>query len=458
MESARAEAAAIGRAGRLAAGLARRLLGARGAPGRLGPRSWPATGGTAWERLVSAQRGPGHALARAPQHWTGLRLSWQDWMVLGRIRPAGPLPRTQGKWEGDGRGRPRDWSPAGTAAGGRSESRGVPLSQDAGPALTSIAGVRPAGDLSQRDGGTSRRAASEHTARPGGSRTGVPAAPQGALPAPQPPRQAPAPERLAWLEPGAHPVPERPRSAGLPPGPPHSGGPRPARAPDTLDTPAFRGPDLGMNLWGRLPLPTRILGQGFEWLHAASWVARVHDDARADRIARAHGAEAVTLGQEIFFRSGRLDPGSPRGLSLLAHELTHVWQQARPGGIRDAAEARRHEATLEHDAARTERAVARAAASADGTVPGSRTDPRGAPAPPALVLPAPAPARAEAAPRGAPAPAHAAPVLRAAEGRPGQAGGEEAGGPEVAEITAAVYRRLLHRMRIDQERLGVGRG
>jgi hypothetical protein len=200
-----------------------------------------------------------------------------------------------------------------------------------------------------------------------------------------------------------------------------------------------------------------MLGHGFEWLQAASRMARVLDDAGADRVARSHGAEAVTLGHEIFFRSGRLDPGSPRGLALLAHELTHVWQQARPGGIRDAAEAHRHEAALEHEATRIERAVAAATGSADGTLAAARTGQRGTPAPLAPVLTLAGAAPVERAPRGAPIRTQGPPVLRAAEGRPVEAGSTEAGGPDVEELTAEVYRRLLRRMRIDQERLGLRR-
>src|SRR5262249_2914446 len=39
-------------------------------------------------------------------------------------------------------------------------------------------------------------------------------------------------------------------------------------------------------------------------------------------------AEAFTTGTDVFFRSGRYDPDSAGGRELLAHELTHVAQQA----------------------------------------------------------------------------------------------------------------------------------
>jgi hypothetical protein len=71
---------------------------------------------------------------------------------------------------------------------------------------------------------------------------------------------------------------------------------------------------------------------------------RIHDDARADESARARGADAYTEGSDVFFRSGAFAPRSPSGRRLLAHELTHVAQQATAGP--PAAEAQ-----LEREAA-----------------------------------------------------------------------------------------------------------
>lgn len=58
---------------------------------------------------------------------------------------------------------------------------------------------------------------------------------------------------------------------------------------------------------------------------------RVHTDAQAQAINRALGAQAATLGNDIFFNVGAYDPGTAGGQHLLAHELTHVVQQ---GGSR----------------------------------------------------------------------------------------------------------------------------
>jgi Domain of unknown function (DUF4157) len=58
---------------------------------------------------------------------------------------------------------------------------------------------------------------------------------------------------------------------------------------------------------------------------------RVHTDARAAESARAVQAKAYTVGRNIVFAAGQYSPGSSAGRSLLAHELTHVTQQAGRG-------------------------------------------------------------------------------------------------------------------------------
>lgn len=58
---------------------------------------------------------------------------------------------------------------------------------------------------------------------------------------------------------------------------------------------------------------------------------RVHADAGAARSAGELRARAYTFGQDIVFGSGRYQPGSTVGRSLIAHELAHVVQQGRAG-------------------------------------------------------------------------------------------------------------------------------
>jgi hypothetical protein len=55
---------------------------------------------------------------------------------------------------------------------------------------------------------------------------------------------------------------------------------------------------------------------------------RVHSDGNAHNLNQAIGARAFTTGQDIFFRQGEYQPSSGAGQELLAHELTHVVQQA----------------------------------------------------------------------------------------------------------------------------------
>lgn len=55
---------------------------------------------------------------------------------------------------------------------------------------------------------------------------------------------------------------------------------------------------------------------------------RIHDDSEAQRAVSSVGARAFTLGQHIHFGAGQYVPGARSGMSLLAHELTHVVQEA----------------------------------------------------------------------------------------------------------------------------------
>jgi hypothetical protein len=56
---------------------------------------------------------------------------------------------------------------------------------------------------------------------------------------------------------------------------------------------------------------------------------RVHTDDRAAESARAVSANAYTAGTHVAFATGRYSPSTAPGRQLLAHELTHVVQQAR---------------------------------------------------------------------------------------------------------------------------------
>jgi len=55
---------------------------------------------------------------------------------------------------------------------------------------------------------------------------------------------------------------------------------------------------------------------------------RVHADSTARASARVINAAAYTVGNDIVFDSGQYDPSTIKGRHVLAHELTHVAQQA----------------------------------------------------------------------------------------------------------------------------------
>ena len=59
---------------------------------------------------------------------------------------------------------------------------------------------------------------------------------------------------------------------------------------------------------------------------------RVFTDTRAAESARSLHARAYTRGTDIVFAAQRYAPGTESGRRLLAHELTHVKQQATGSG------------------------------------------------------------------------------------------------------------------------------
>jgi hypothetical protein len=67
---------------------------------------------------------------------------------------------------------------------------------------------------------------------------------------------------------------------------------------------------------------------------------RVHSGAVADQSARDVNAHAYTVGRDIVFGAGRFAPGTRDGRRLIAHELTHVVQQAQGGDAPPVARRR----------------------------------------------------------------------------------------------------------------------
>ncbi|KAA3660642.1 MAG: DUF4157 domain-containing protein [Chloroflexi bacterium] len=56
---------------------------------------------------------------------------------------------------------------------------------------------------------------------------------------------------------------------------------------------------------------------------------KIHTDSQSNTLNQSIQARAFTTGQDIFFRQGEYNPGSRGGQELIAHELTHVVQQAQ---------------------------------------------------------------------------------------------------------------------------------
>jgi hypothetical protein len=87
---------------------------------------------------------------------------------------------------------------------------------------------------------------------------------------------------------------------------------------------------------------------------------RIHADEAAGRTSLQLGARAFTQGRHIAFAPGHYQPGTQRGLGLIAHELTHVIHQRSGSAVPFASAARVAPARsrLEDEAEHNERAVA----------------------------------------------------------------------------------------------------
>lgn len=55
---------------------------------------------------------------------------------------------------------------------------------------------------------------------------------------------------------------------------------------------------------------------------------RIHTDAEAGRMAKSIGAEAFTVGRDVYFAPGKFTPETRSGRQRLAHELSHTVQQS----------------------------------------------------------------------------------------------------------------------------------
>lgn len=104
-----------------------------------------------------------------------------------------------------------------------------------------------------------------------------------------------------------------------------------------------RKPDNESSAGGVPPIVHEVLGSPGQPLDPATRAffeprfgydfsqVRLHTDAKAAQSARALNALAYTVGRNVAFGTGQYAPGTVGGAKLLAHELTHVAQQAAAG-------------------------------------------------------------------------------------------------------------------------------
>lgn len=108
---------------------------------------------------------------------------------------------------------------------------------------------------------------------------------------------------------------------------PHSGG-NPDVAPASVDH-VLASPGSPMEPALRKDMEGRF-GHDFS-------LVRVHADAGAAQSASELGAQAYAVGSDVVFGAGRFVPGTHEGRRLIAHELTHVVQQAAVTDSRSVA-------------------------------------------------------------------------------------------------------------------------
>ncbi|MFO0889877.1 MAG: DUF4157 domain-containing protein [Isosphaeraceae bacterium] len=175
--------------------------------------------------------------------------------------------------------------------------------------------------------------------------------------------------------------------------------------------------------------------------------SRFYDGPAADEANRRLGSDALSAGQDIFFRRGAFAPDEPRGLALIGHELTHAEASREAAlhrltiGPADPAEERRaiaNELRVLHEFGIPARPSQQAMTP---LLPGS---PPQAPAQTPSAMSSPMQTQATG--------------LRAAEANRLEATGaappraESLTDRQLAELKEALYHDLRERLRMDQER------
>lgn len=89
---------------------------------------------------------------------------------------------------------------------------------------------------------------------------------------------------------------------------------------------------ISRSLGGGSPLPKTLQPRLENAFGRSLDHVRIHNDARANRFNRSLHSRAFTTGHNIFFKQGEYQPTTPKGQNLLAHELTHTFQQDNYAG------------------------------------------------------------------------------------------------------------------------------
>jgi hypothetical protein len=103
---------------------------------------------------------------------------------------------------------------------------------------------------------------------------------------------------------------------------------KPASSSDASVSPSVES-GLRSSKGGGSPLPAATRHQMETGFGADFSGVRIHNDSGARQMSNDLQAQAFTHGRDIYFNSGKYDPGSSGGQHLLAHELTHVVQQQK---------------------------------------------------------------------------------------------------------------------------------
>ncbi len=93
------------------------------------------------------------------------------------------------------------------------------------------------------------------------------------------------------------------------------------------------GADIAAGLGAGRRLPEAVRRDFEPRLGASLAGVRVHTGADAAATARQVGARAFAVGRDVVFGAGQFAPATAAGRYVLAHELTHVLQQGRPGAV-----------------------------------------------------------------------------------------------------------------------------